>query len=252
MKDVNIEQLIEHQLVDLNKNLDFIKLSVEFSQNSIVVIENFFSEEINDLLRVICNSCLGTEGYLRDLLMKSTDSTPRIYKSCGYKSVKDKAPIIDYIHSSILFKEIVRGITCLNPETPAFSPERYIINQQCGVGHTHGWHWDDYSIALGLCIDGAEEDSGGVLEFVPNTQWNKENPNIKYIVETNKVERIKVKSGSFYINRADTTLHRITPLERGNSVRTMIVFSYQTEADTNKKLVFETMEELYPEDCAVE
>ena len=103
-----------------------------------------------------------------------------------------------------------------------------------------------------MCIDGAEEDSGGVLEFVPNTQWNKENPNIKYIVETNKVERIKVKSGSFYINRADTTLHRITPLERGNSVRTMIVFSYQTEADTNKKLVFETMEELYPEDCAVE
>jgi hypothetical protein len=103
---------------------------------------------------------------------------------------------------------------------------------------------------VGICLDDANEDFGGRLELVPNTSWNKQVPNIAWVLAENQVLSFKPKAGDLYVNRADTTLHRVSPLERDDTVRTMVVFSYSTEADKGKEPQFETMEALYPEDCS--
>ena len=245
-----LTKALEKRIEQVSQELDYTGLQADYERMSVALIKGFLTSELTNEIRKICYYAIKQSGYERDLTLKTTDYSPRKYTSVGYNGVKKHAPVTEVLHESPVLKEIIAKITGLNPQTPEFEAERYIINQQHGVGHTHGWHWDDYSLAVGLCIDDASNDYGGRLECVPHTSWDKNKPNIREVLAENSLYSIKPKSGDFYINRADTTLHRVTPLEDEKSVRTMIIMSYQTQADAGKDLKFETMEELYPEDCA--
>lgn len=133
-----------------------------------------------------------------------------------------------------------------------YAPEEYIINNQCGPGDTHGWHWDDYAFALIHVVESPNPLAGGRIEYIQNVTWDKEDSEkcVKKALENRLITSMHVQSGETYFMKTNTTLHRISPLTE-DSNRIAIIYSFASENDlTDPSIGHATMEVIYPMDTA--
>lgn len=222
-------------------------LAQEFREHTITQMEHLLPEEIVSTLHDQALRLVDASATRRDLDVAATGNTPRAYRSVGRDTIhKDDGPITQFFKSDAI-RSYLSEIAGEPLHKVPYAPEEYIINSQERSGDTHGWHWDDYTFALIWVVEAPDCMSGGRVEFVPDTEWDKERPRerLEQIVANQEIRSRYVRSGTCYLMRANTTLHRVAPLF-GDTRRTVIVFTFASTADmTDSSISHETMEQIY-------
>jgi hypothetical protein len=91
-------------------------------------------------------------------------------------------------------------------------------------------------------------EQGGAVEYVRDTEWDKDDPQIAAYLERGPIERRQPLRGSAYLLRADTALHRVAPLVKEGALRIILCFSYASLSDLEREVSHESMQDIYPED----
>lgn len=235
---------VPRQLTDL--------LTVRFREDCIVQIEEILPPALVEELHAQALRLLEDSAQRRDLEMAVTGGTPRAYLSVGRDAIhKDQGPITKFFQSEVI-RTYLSQIAGETLHRVPYEPEEYIVNSQNQAGDTHGWHWDDYTFALIWMVEAPDCWDGGRVEFMKDTVWDKDRPReqLEELLTQREVQSRYIRSGTCYLMRANTTLHRVAPLT-GNSRRTVIVFTYASDADLkDESISHETMEEIYSAEIA--
>ncbi len=246
MKQQEFDQDVENHFHTFsNEYIDRKKR--EFEKEGIVSFEDFLPKNLKVELFKEARILLSKEKKRRDLQIKATGNSPRSYFSVNRNSINERGEMIPTFFSS---ENILNFLSKMNGDQQVyripFQPEEFIINSQQTSGDTHGWHWDDYSFALIWMIDAPEQGNGGMVEYIPHTTWDKTDSKscIANILQTHTIRSAFIPEGTCYLMKANTTLHRVTPLLK-DSNRTVVVFSYANDEDLSKEITHETAEEIY-------
>jgi len=245
----NFDQAIQSHLAQLPTQLTAL-LRDEFRQSHLVKLDHLLPSDLAQELKNQSSTLLGQSAKRRSLEIALTGGTPRSYLSVGRDEIrKDNGAITSFFESETVLKYL--SIIADEPlHRVPYEPEEYIINSQQKSGDTHGWHFDDYTFALIWVADAPGFFEGGRVEYVNFTEWDKEAPReqLEHLLQNREVRSVYVPSGSCYLMRARTSLHRVAPL-LGDTRRTVIVFTYASEADLNDSSIsHETMEQIYNEE----
>ncbi|PLW74927.1 HalD/BesD family halogenase [Cohaesibacter celericrescens] len=226
----------------------FLKLlSAEFSSSHIVAITDLLPSHLKTAFHEEAARLLQQDAKRRDLTIDSTGGTPRHYQSVGRDVIKEHGTVIPAVFTSPDILAFLAQIADEPLHRVPYEPEEYILNSQNQTGDTHGWHWDDYTYALIWIVEAPDPLSGGRIEYVPQTQWDKDAPRdaLNSILQTREVRSRYVEAGTCYLMKASTTLHRIAPLT-SNTRRTVVVYTFASEADLSDETIsHETMEAIY-------
>ncbi|NEY30951.1 ArpA protein [Streptomyces sp. PRKS01-65] len=194
---------------------------------------------------------LEEHGQRRQLKIASTGNSPRYYEAVGRNAIVANSEAIPASYRSPALLRFLAELTQEEGIVPVpWEPEEIVITRMTQTGDSHGWHWDDYSYSLIWIVEAPGEDEGGALEYVRDTEWDKQNPRIEEYLREGTVERRQPAKGSVYLLKADTAMHRVAPLTKEGARRVILCYSYATLADLDRDVTHETMEELYPEDHA--
>ncbi|AAU18539.1 hypothetical protein I6G76_15470 [Bacillus cereus] len=243
----NFDQLIQDHLNGFSEGYTQ-NLQNEFTENQVVILDKLIPEPLKAGIYAEAKYLLSEHGSRRDVVnIEVTGNTPRHFNSVGRDSITDNAKLIPAFFNSKVIKDFLTKIN--NNETlhaVPYQPEEYIINSQQVTGDTHGWHWDDYAFALIWIVEAPQKGDGALIEYVPNTEWDKNDPKncVQKVLNTHEVNTLYVPEGACYLMKANTALHRVTPLT-GDSRRTVIVFTYASNEDFNKEITHETMEQIF-------
>ena len=211
---------------------------------SIVDVTHFFAQDFIENLIQETVSVYEQKLQRKDFLMEQTDNTPRNMFAVSERAIDACATMIPKFYYE---EEVLHFFSTLAQEPVIPLPwtgERYVINGLSRSNDTHGWHWDDYAYALVFIAKAPKLGNGGEVECIADTFWNREKPNIEQILQQNQKQVHHFESGSFYLMKSDTSLHRVAPITAGE-IRIAIAISFCNKADLSKDLDHQTVYELY-------
>jgi hypothetical protein len=195
---------------------------------------------------------LDRAGRRRDLAIRVTDYSPRVYLSVDCADVFEHSVTIPILYRSPAFLRFLAELTDEPEVIPVpYAPEEVVINCMQRPRDEHGWHWDDYRYSLVWMVKPARRGNGGEIQIVRDTVWNKADPQIARYLRTRPIESHYIEEGTAYFIRGDTTMHRVSPLVE-DDVRIISCFSYAGADELHRVVSHETMEELYPSAVPVE
>lgn len=187
-------------------------------------VAELVSPEIMQAIRQEAERMLELHGIRRDLNMETTEYSPRQMRNVPQRLIEASGDVIPRIYNSKYvrkyFSAIAKGelVSC-------WKDEEYVINCLEKSGDTHGWHWGDYPFTTIWVLEAPPIEFGGLLQCIPHTTWNKDNPQINRHLVENKIDSFYNASGEAYFLRSDTTLHRVTDVRapNGEKVRRVIL-----------------------------
>jgi hypothetical protein len=222
---------------------DVAALQRTFAERDAVVLDGVFSPETVTTLSSDVQRAMANAGVRRDMALPTTDESVRRYRLAGRAALAAASTTIDAFYRNADVLATLAQIVG-EPIVPVpYEPEEYLATQLERAGDEHGWHWDDYAYALVFVLQAAPLGAGGELELIRDVPWHKSNPRVHEYVARGPIERFGLPSGSAYLLRAATTLHRVAPL-RVDARRTMVCFSYASQADLGRPIAHETLEAL--------
>lgn len=225
------------------------ELAHEFSKYGFVEIPGFGPPDVWAGVEREVERLLAERAQRRDVTVASTEDSPRRYEAISRNAIMEGSALIPAVYRSPEMMRLVAALASEPDVVPVpHEPEEILITRMTQAGDSHGWHWDDYTYSLIWMIQAPVEGEGAMLEFVPNTTWDKENPRIREHLDTHEIQRRQPARGSCYLLKADTALHRVAPLARDGIVRTIMVFTYASLADLEKDVSHESMLDVYPEE----
>ncbi len=245
------------ELTNHIENLDSAILEAwqkEYLEDNIVVMNNIVPDKFMEMFIREAQTLLEKHAERREVTISESGNTPRSYDSVGRDFIRNFGKLIPLLFDSEEFCDLLSEITGETLHPVPFLPEEFIINSQSKPNDTHGWHWDDYSYALIWCIDEPNPIHGARVEYIPNIKWEKKDTE-SYLIDvlrSNTVRSLHIKAGECYLMKADTCLHRVSPLT-GSSKRTVVVMTYaSTENLSDDSITHNSMEEIYPEEMQAE
>ncbi|WP_228539457.1 hypothetical protein [Nocardia sp. XZ_19_385] len=199
-------------------------------------VKRIVADEVDDLI--------AAEGVRRELAFAETGFTPRRMRNVTREAIAARAPFIPRLYGDPALLAVLSAVAGEPVLRCPYEPEQFLITCLERDGDTHGWHWDDYSFALVWVIDTPHADSGGFVECVPKTLWDRNDPRIDDFLERGPVHRIDLAPGDLYLMRTDTTLHRVAPISSG--IRKIVNMGYASSRDVACPPVsHETMDRLW-------
>ena len=226
--------------------------SRDYRANQMVVLRDVLPKNIEQAFVSEARDLLANAGQRRELNVEESGNTPRAYNSVGRDQIRAQGKLIPTIFDSEALLEVISKIADEQLHRVPYAPEEFIINSQHKPRDTHGWHWDDYAFALIWCIDEPDPISGGRIEFIPRVEWQKDRTRdyLRETLRTNAVQSIHLKTGECYLMKANTCLHRISPLS-DETRRTVVVMTYASASDlTDQTITHKSMEGIYPDDTS--
>jgi hypothetical protein len=187
-------------------------------------------------------------GIRRDLRFAETDNTPRRMRNVRNDAITTHGQVIPAVYQSPDLLETLSNVAGEDVLVCPYEPERYLITCLERTGDTHGWHWDDYSVALVWVIECPPVELGGFVQCVPDTSWDKSNPQVYRAIVSGPTYSVELRPGDLYMMRTDTTLHRVHPIEDGR--RIILNMGYASRTDLAKSISHETMDSLWASDLA--
>jgi len=192
-------------------------------------------------VRAEVTAALDAHAVRRDVRVAVTSGTPRRYRVVDRGTLAAACPATARVYRSPHLLTLV-GIVAGQPVVPVpYVAEELIATRLEIAGDTHGWHWDDYAFALVWVLSAPAARDGAALEYITGVPWNKAEPNVEAILAQREPVRAHIAAGTLYLLRTDTTLHRITPLER-DVRRDALCFSYAAAADIHRPVTHESLE----------
>lgn len=220
------------------------KIAQRFQEDSYVKISGILPSVISTAVRAEVYSLLEKYAGRKELFVKETDNTPRFMSTVRQVDIARNGKIIPLVYESELFLDFISQIVGEKAIFCPYEKEQYVISRMAEEGDTHGWHWDDYSYSLIWFMEAPPPELGGNLEFIPNTTWDKNNPRIDYYLKNYQVQTRHHSAGEAYLLKADTCLHRVSPLKE-NAARVMLAYTWASPSDIAKNISHETLDQLY-------
>ena len=152
----------------------------------------------------------------KDFMMECMGSTPRHMTTISGLAIAEGSPaIVELYHDGRMLKAISELIDH-DLEAADDPVERHVLNMLHEGGDTHGYHTDDYPIALVMFIESPTCDAGcGQLEFCAAASQSDS-------------QLRSHRAGDAYILRSDQLHHRVQPIHDGCR-RTVLNFAYAVE-----------------------
>ncbi|MFE7093371.1 hypothetical protein ACFVBL_02265 [Streptomyces erythrochromogenes] len=154
------------------------------------------------------------------------DGTPRHMTTLGGRVIAEKSRLVPELYRDPELLALLSGL--IGEEAlPVPDPvERHVLNILHHQGDTHGAHTDDYPYALVIFLEApATPEEGGLLEYLPDAASLHD-------LESGRARTAHHHPGDAYLLRSDTTAHRVTPLARTGTRRTVLNFAYTTPGAT--------------------
>nr|WP_262121463.1 hypothetical protein [Serratia ficaria] len=164
--------------------------------------------------------------------------------SCSRDDIFNLTKILPGFYDDPALYQVLEKISNDKVIKVPYVPEEIVINSMQLPEDEHGWHWDDYRYSLLYIVRAPREGNGGLIEFVPDTEWNKENPNIEGYLDKGPIYREYVPQGSFYFINGAKNLHHVSPLKEAD-LRIITCFSYAGADEIDRVVSHESMEEIY-------
>lgn len=184
----------------------------EFSRDGFIKVNDIADAELKRLIRDEVLSLIATSSERRDLQLSTTDNSPRHMSVVRSETIAKQGVLITKLARSENLLATLSRIAGTEVMSGVSEDEEFLITHQEKKGDTHGWHWGDYSFALIWIIETPSIASGGMLQCVPHTHWDKANPRINETLCFNPIKTYGFSTGDIYFLRTDTTLHRTVPL----------------------------------------
>ncbi|WP_433931763.1 hypothetical protein AB3662_45570 [Sorangium cellulosum] len=219
--------------------------SREFDVSSIVKISELFPSSLFEVLEKEAARLVDNHGVRREFSMEATDGTPRRMTNVAQSLIELHSPVIENLYRDPLLRKAICAIVGRPILDCPYAPERYIITKLHRLGDTHGWHWDDYSIAVVWILRAPPMEAGGILQCVPRTEWNKHHPRIVSQFVKLPIWSFHFTSGDVYIMSSRTVLHRVYPILREGVDRLILNCAYALESDLHGESTHETVEKLW-------
>jgi hypothetical protein len=179
-----------------------------------------------------------------DILVEQTGNSPRKMSTVNFADITKYGKLVPDLYYARPMRQLLNNIAGHPVINCDFESERLTITKQEKPGDTHGWHWGDYQYALIFIVEAPPIDAGGMLQCVPHTIWNKQDPQVHRLLCENPIRTYHHETGDIYFFRTDTTLHRTYPLER-ECTRIILNFTFGGPDDLNKSKTHETMAAIY-------
>ncbi|MDH3299651.1 MAG: hypothetical protein OES24_04005 [Acidimicrobiia bacterium] len=154
----------------------------------------------------------------KDFVMECMDNTPRHMTTVSGLAIAERSPaIVDLYHDP----QLIAGISSVvgrSLEAAGDPVERHVLNMLHEAGDTHGFHTDDYPVALVMFIESPDcPDGCGRLEFCP-------------VENAHDAQTRSHAVGDAYVLRSDRLKHRVQPIHNGCR-RTVLNFAYSVEGE---------------------
>ncbi|MFA6303970.1 MAG: ArpA protein [Legionella sp.] len=211
-------------------------LSETFSRQGMVKIPNIVSEAMKKTIHQEIMVLLKQFSERRDLILKTTDNTPRYLSVVRSELIAQHSLMLSKVRESTSLLQFLKQITQEKLLIDVKEDEKFVITKQEFSGDTHGWHWGDYSYALIWIVEVPPVDCGGMLQCIPHTSWDKDEPNLYQYLCDNPIYTYSFLPGDIYLLKADTTLHRTVPL-RYDATRIMLNMTWGSARDIKKQSI---------------
>ena len=191
-------------------DLEIERSAALFEKYGVVVLHELLQDGLGDRLRSIVDQTLEIRGARRDFLMPQTADSPRRMTVVN-GHVTTNLRLIRSIYEA---DTTLRVLSKIARERVSLCPDRVedvIITELNELGDTHGWHLDDYPLALILIIEAPKGRHGGDVE---------------YINASGDTVVLRLLQDDAYLMRTDQRMHRVSPLESGAGCRRIINLTY--------------------------
>jgi hypothetical protein len=224
---------------DAHANQDFYWERHRFDRHGYLKITHLVDPRVRMLMMDEARALLKSHAKRRDMLIESTGFTPRYLSNVPRDIINEHGKVIPAVYHSNYIKKLLQAITKDEIIGIPWIGDEFIINSQHKAGDTHGWHWGDYPYTIIWVVQATPINTGGLLECVPHTNWDKKNPRIQEVLIENNIESHFHKTGDVYLLKTDTTLHRVTPLNE-DVERIILNTAFERARDKDRHVEHET------------
>ena len=191
-------------------------------------------------LQAEVGATLDAAGVRREMTIPTTGNSPRRY-TLASRAALSTGTVVPSLYRDARIIDRLSELAGEQLVPVPFEPEEFVATRMQFTGDTHGWHWDDYAFALVFVLHAPS--AGGAVETIRDTEWNKRDPRVADYTRERTIDRFAPRAGQAYLIRADTTLHRVAPLE-DDDLREVVTFSYARAAYAELAGAHETLEAL--------
>jgi hypothetical protein len=230
--DASIGQHVESWLTDST----LFDLYTRFHRDGFINARDVVPDEVRDSIRDEVLVLLEKNAERRDLLLETTGKTPRFMSVVRSEFIAAQGELINRVYRCAPLIAALRRITGEELFSCPSADEEFLITRQEKKGDTHGWHWGDFSFALIWIIDTPALGTGGMLQCIPHTVWDKSRPRIHEYLCANPIATYGFRPGDLYLLRTDTTLHRTVPLN-DDARRIILNMTWASTKDMQRTLV---------------
>lgn len=232
MNKYEIGNAIESAIAKIPKER-FQALSERFSEQGMVFANELVPAEVYSALKAEVVGLLEKYQERIDIRLRTTENSPRKMTIISHRNLVDNADLIRTVYENGALNSALELIAGERVVSDVSEEEVFKIIKQHKAGDTHGWHWGDYSFALIWVMETPPINLGGMLQCIPHTSWNKENPGVNRYIIDRKITTYGFTSGDLYFLRTDTTLHRTVELSE-DALRIVLNMTWGTEKDIAK------------------
>ncbi len=215
--ELNYQVLYNSGLVDAPEHFD---------RCGYLPLDGLVPEATLKLLRAEIDDLM-PEARRKDFVMECMGGTPRHMTTLGGQIISEHAPGVSALYNDTRLRDAL-GSLVGRPMVPADDPvERHVLNILHRAGDTHGFHTDDYPVALVMFVESPRcPDGCGRLEFCPAAGDRPIDGGAPHGSMTKSH-----RAGDAYLLRSDKLQHRVQPIHDG-CLRTVLNFAYGFEGET--------------------
>lgn len=222
-----------------------------FSKQGMIVLKDIVPKELLNAVKHEALTLLDQFKERVDLRLKTTDNTPRKMTIVSHTHMLEHANVIKRVYESPQLKNVLQKIARDELINYISDDEGLFLARQEYAGDTHGWHWGDYNYALIWVLETPPIEVGGMLQCVPHTRWDKQNPRIHQYLCDNQIDTYGFTSGDIYFLKTDTTLHRTVPLEK-DATRIILNLTWGGSLDRQRPTQADAVQDTWWQDSQVE
>ncbi|MGH3156093.1 MAG: HalD/BesD family halogenase [Streptosporangiaceae bacterium] len=180
-----------------------------------------------------------------DIRVAVTGNTRRRLGSLPNSLFVERSTQFTALYHVPAFRSLLNSIAGVPVLDCTYPDEQITGTHQTEVGDTHGWHWGDHEFAWIFISAAPGPEHGGLLQTVPHTPWNKQNPAVNRCLMRGKIRTYHHASGECYFFKTNTTLHRTTPIEAEGVTRSIVNLTFAGIADLMSEKTYETTDAVY-------
>lgn len=226
-------------------------LKSEFNTSGIVVFKNFLSPEALTALQKEAGALKqgayrSSSSYnlyvLPEDRAQSADSPRnRLFTTTKGCIPDDQIPndsILRTIYNSSVFKKFICELQNIEKIFPYADSLSSININYYDPADSLEWHFDNADFAITLLLQQCDE--GGMYEYFPSIRYNQnEEENYeglrKALDGESKPETARMNAGDLMLFRGNQSLHRVTPIEKGNRILVTLNYNEKPNISLSEK-----------------